>query len=100
MGFYPVNPANGIYAIGSPILKSAEISLSNGKVFHMGIKNAGKANIYIQSVRLNGKPYDKVYITQDELMAGGNLEFIMGAKPNKNWGAKPGNQPPLWGYKE
>jgi predicted alpha-1,2-mannosidase len=98
MGFYPVNPANGIYTIGSPILKSAEISLSNGKVFHMSIKNAGKANIYIQSVKLNGKLYNKTYITQGDIMAGSSIEFIMSKKPNKAWGVKAGDRPPLWGY--
>ena len=98
MGFYPVNPANGIYAIGSPILKSAEISLSNGKVFHMSIKNAGKANIYIQSVRLNGKLYNKTYITQNDIMSGSSIEFIMGKSPNKIWGVKAEDRPPLWGY--
>ncbi|TWI94814.1 putative alpha-1,2-mannosidase [Mucilaginibacter frigoritolerans] len=99
MGFYPVNPANGIYAIGSPILKSASMTLSNDKIFSMSVKNIGKQNIYIQSVKLNGKLYNKTYITQDDIMNGSNLEFTMGAKPNKSWGTKAEDQPPLWGYK-
>jgi len=98
MGFYPVNPANGVYAIGSPILKSASIALSNSKIFTINAKNAGSENRYIQAVRLNGKQYDKVYITQDEIMAGGTLDFIMGPKPNRNWGVKPESKPPVWGY--
>jgi len=98
MGFYPVNPANGVYAIGSPILKSAVMSLSNGKIFSMRIKNPGKENRYIQSVKLNGKPYNKIYITQNDIMNGSSLEFTMGAKPNKSWGIKTEDRPPLWGY--
>jgi len=98
MGFYPVNPANGVYAIGSPILKSASIALSNGKSFNVSVINSGRENKYIQSVLLNGKPYNKVYITQDEIMAGGMLQFTMGRKPNENWGTKPESKPPLWGY--
>ena len=98
MGFYPVNPANGVYAIGSPILKSASIILSNGKSFSMAVKNPGKQNIYIQSVKLNGKPYYKTYITQNDIMDGSALEFIMGAKPNRSWGIKAEDKPPLWGY--
>lgn len=98
MGFYPVNPANGVYAIGSPILKSASITLPNNKVFTVHVKNPGNENRYIQSVKLNGKRYDNLYITQDEIMEGGTLDFIMGSKPNRNWGVKPDSKPPIWGY--
>ncbi|EHQ25790.1 GH92 family glycosyl hydrolase [Mucilaginibacter paludis] len=98
MGFYPVNPANGIYAIGSPILKAAAITLPNGKTFSVSVKNPGKPNIYIQSVKLNGKPYTKTYITQNDIISGGRLEFIMGTKPNKSWGITPAGVPPVWGY--
>ena len=55
MGFYPVNPANGVYAIGSPILKSALIHLSDGKDFRIQVSNQATENVYIQSVKLNGE---------------------------------------------
>jgi predicted alpha-1,2-mannosidase len=98
MGFYPVNPANGVYAIGSPILKHAEIDLGGGKTFTMNAKNVGKNNCYIQSVKLNGKAYSKTYITQNDIADGGKLEFVMGPKPNKNWGTKATDAPLAWGY--
>jgi predicted alpha-1,2-mannosidase len=86
MGFYPVNPANGIYMIGSPILKQASIKLDNGKTFTVTTQNVSKTNCYIQSVKLNGKPYTHTYITQDDIVSGGKLEFVMGSKPNYKWG--------------
>lgn len=86
MGFYPVNPASGIYAIGSPILKQASIKLDNGKTFTVTTQNVSKTNCYIQSVKLNGKPYTQTYITQDDIVKGGKLEFVMGSKPNFKWG--------------
>lgn len=86
MGFYPVNPANGVYDIGSPILKSATINLPNGKTFTVTTKNASETNKYIQSVKLNGKTYNKPFITHANIEAGGTLNFVMGAKPNKKWG--------------
>jgi predicted alpha-1,2-mannosidase len=86
MGFYPVNPAGGIYMIGSPILTQASIQLANGKTFKMTTHNVSKTNYYIQSVKLNGKAYTKTYITQDDIMQGGKLEFVMGNKPNYKWG--------------
>ncbi|WP_428331535.1 GH92 family glycosyl hydrolase [Mucilaginibacter sp.] len=98
MGFYPVNPANGIYAIGSPVLKQAAITLANGKTFNVAVTNGSKVNCYIQAVKLNGKAYNKTYITQNDIMNGGTLEFTMGAKPNKTWGIKPAEKPPIWGY--
>jgi len=99
MGFYPVNPASGVYAIGSPILKDAIMQLSNGKTFIVTVKNGSPANCYIQSVKLNGVAYNKAYITQEDIMNGGKLDFVMGAKPNKSWGTKPGDVPAMWGYK-
>jgi predicted alpha-1,2-mannosidase len=98
MGFYPVNPANGVYAIGSPVLKSAAIHLNNGKIFQVRVKNTAKQNIYIQSAKLNGKPYSKTYITQNDLMNGNILEFVMGSQPNRRWGVSAEDAPPAWGY--
>ncbi len=98
MGFYPVNPANGVYVIGSPSLKSAEIKLENGKTFKTLVKNASNDNPYIQSAKLNGKPYTKTYITQNDIVSGGVLEFVMGKLPNKKWGVKAEDVPSAWGY--
>ncbi len=86
MGFYPVNPANGIYCIGSPQLAKAVIHNVNGKDFTIIANNTNSKNIYIQSAKLNGKQYDKSYITHKDIMNGGTLEFTMGEKPNKEWG--------------
>ncbi len=96
MGFYPVNPANGVYAIGSPILEKAAIHLANGKTFTVSTTNVSATNVYIQSAKLNGKAYSKAYILQGDIANGGTLEFVMGNKPNKMWGAT--EFPLMWGY--
>lgn len=83
MGFYPVNPANSVYCFGSPIVKQAVINLSGGKQFRVITHNSGNGNIYIQKIVLNGKPYQKLYITHQAIVSGGVLEFYMGSKPNK-----------------
>lgn len=98
MGFYPVNPASGVYMLGSPILKEASIKLDNGKTFSVSTKNVSTTNVYIQSVKLNGKPYDKTYITQNDLVGGGKLEFVMGNKPNYKWGTKKADLPPVQAF--
>jgi predicted alpha-1,2-mannosidase len=88
MGFYPVNPANGMYAIGTPIVKKAAIQLTQNKTFTVLAPNASTKNIYIQSAKLNGKNYNRAYITQKDIANGGILEFAMGDKPNKKWGTE------------
>lgn len=85
MGFYPVNPAIGIYSFGSPQLPQATINLENGKQFTIITKNPGTEYIYIQDIRLNGKPYTKNFITHEDIMNGGKIEFVMGKKPNKKF---------------
>ena len=84
LGFYPVNPAQGVYAFGSPIVDTALIHLENGKTFNVKALNNNSKNIYIQSVTLNGKAINRNYITHKEIMNGGVLVFTMGKSPNTN----------------
>jgi predicted alpha-1,2-mannosidase len=85
MGFYPVNPANGRYIFGSPLLEQVQLDVGNGKTFTVEAKNMSPSNIYVQSVRLNGQEYRRNYITHDDIMNGSVLTFVMGPKPNTNW---------------
>ncbi|NOW96042.1 GH92 family glycosyl hydrolase [Mucilaginibacter sp. SG564] len=94
MGFYPVNPTGQVYAIGSPVLKSARIELSNNKNFQVITKNYAQQNIYIQSAKLNGKKYSHAYLTYSDILKGGVIEFDMGPRPNKTWGAQVADRPP------
>lgn len=94
LGLYPVNPATGVYVIGSPEVKEAQISLDNGKSFTIIAQNQSAQNIYIQSAKLNGKPLSRSYISHTEIMAGGTLSFVMGSQPNKNWASSPDTRPP------
>ena len=83
LGFYPVNPAQGIYAFGSPIMDSATIHLENGKTFSMEALNNSSENKYIQSITLNGELITRNYITHKDIVEGGILVFTMGHLPNK-----------------
>jgi predicted alpha-1,2-mannosidase len=78
LGFYPMNPVNGEYVFGSSIANKAKIRLENGKTFEIIAHNNSAENIYIQSVKLNGKAYDKNHIKHSDIMQGGKLEFFMG----------------------
>lgn len=77
MGFYPVDPASGVYNFGSPQFKSAVITLANGKTFTIKTNRRGADDCYIKSVKMNGKAYKDNYITHTQLLDGGTLEFSM-----------------------
>lgn len=85
MGFYPVDPISGKYEIGTPMYPEMKMHLANGKTFTILASAVSKENIYIQSVKLDGKPYDKSYITHEQIMNGSIFEFEMGNKPGKVW---------------
>ena len=93
LGFYQVNPASGCFVFGSPLFDKASFTLPAGKRFTLSVNKTGITNIYIQSVRLNGKPYSRSFITYKEIMTGGKLEFVMGDTPNKDFGAKLQDRP-------
>ena len=77
IGFYQVEPASGRYWFGSPIIDKAVLTVENG-TFTVEAKNNSAENIYIKSVKLNGKPYDKPYIDHCDIAKGGTLTFEMG----------------------
>ena len=77
IGRYPVNPVDGTFVFGSPLLDRVTMNLNNGKKFEIIAHNNSQRNIYIKSIKLNGKPYDKFYITYEDIMNGGVLEFEM-----------------------
>ena len=85
LGFYPVDPISGRYEIGSPLFPEAKLHLGNGKTFTIIAHNAGEENPYIQSVHVNGKPYDKSYITHQMIMQGDTVSFEMGNQPGPVW---------------
>ena len=93
VGFYPVCPGSDHYAIGSPIVDKAVIHFENGKNLTIIVNSNGKQNVYIRSAKLNGVNYTKSYITYEDVVKGGTLEFEMGAEPNPNWGSSDADVP-------
>jgi predicted alpha-1,2-mannosidase len=95
LGFYPVNAANGVYVIGSPIVKRAVIrNPVNGAKFAIVAENNSAENVYIQSAKLNGKDLARCWLSHAEIAAGGELVFRMGSKPDKEWATGEADRPP------
>jgi predicted alpha-1,2-mannosidase len=83
LGFYPVCPGSNEYVFGAPSIDKAVLSLEKGNQFTITALNLNDKNIYIQQIKLNGIPYNKFSINHEEILKGGTLEFVMGAKPKK-----------------
>jgi len=81
-GFYSVCPGAGQYVFGSPLFEKITMHFENGKTFVVNGKNNSKENVYVKTAKLNGKNYSKNYITHEELMKGGALDFEMSNTPN------------------
>lgn len=93
LGFYPVTPTVGEYAIGSPLFRRVTLTMPGGKTLTVEAENNSATNVYIQSVTLNGQPWNKAWLPREELQKGGTLRFVMGAQPNKSWGAAKADAP-------
>jgi predicted alpha-1,2-mannosidase len=93
IGFYPANPANGAFIFGSPLFDEITIKLPDNRRFTIKAMNNNEKNIYIQSVKLNGKTHTHSFLTYKEIMQGGYLEFEMGPQPNKQFGAAMDDRP-------
>lgn len=89
-GIYQVSPGDNRFDITSPVFDKISFKLdseyANGKEFKVIAHNNSPKNIYIQSVKLNGKDYNKSFIDYKDIAEGGTLELNMGEKPNKSFG--------------
>jgi len=93
LGFYTVCPGSDQYIIGSPLFKSVEIDLENGKTLKIKSSNNAKGNRYIEEMERNGKRYTKNFLTHDDLMNGGEITFKMNSQPNKERGIQQEDLP-------
>lgn len=82
LGFYPVAPGTGQYAITSPLFKKAKIHLENGNVVEINAPANSGVNRYISNMKVNGIEYDKNYFTNDQLSQGARIDVEMGCDPN------------------
>ncbi len=93
MGFYPVNPGDAKYIIGTPLFDRVTVHLENGKKFIIKANHVSDKNIHIQSATLNGLPYTKSWFTHDDITSGSELVFEMGPAPNNSWGTSREDRP-------
>ena len=93
MGFYPVTPATDQYVLGAPLFKKITISLENGKKIVINAPKNSKSNLYVNSLKMDGKVYSKNWLSHKALQNGAVLDFDMSAMPNKQRGSNPADFP-------
>jgi predicted alpha-1,2-mannosidase len=92
LGLYPVIPGVGGLALGTPMFRRAVMPMGEGRSLEIVSRGEG---IYVQSVKLNGKPYPSAWLPLAALAAGRNrLEFVLAKQPNKEWATGAADLPP------
>lgn len=82
LGFYPVAPGSGEYALGAPLFKNAKLHLENGKTVEIDAPANSSLTPYVDALTLNGKTYNKNFLRHDDLLKGATLNFKMSETPN------------------
>jgi predicted alpha-1,2-mannosidase len=93
LGFYPVTPAVDQYVIGAPLFKKVTLNLENGKTITINAPKNSADNKYVQTLKYNGKPYSKNWLSHSTLLQGATLDFDMSETPNKERGANESDFP-------
>lgn len=93
MGFYPTAPSSNVYNIGSPTVEGVELRLSNGKSIRVTTENWSPENVYIRRMYVDGRVWDKSYITYDDIRDGVHLHYVMGSRPDKRRAVSAGSRP-------
>ena len=93
MGFYPVAPATDQYVLGAPLFKNMTINLENGKEIVIKAPENSDENRYIESMKVDGKTYNKNWLSHEELMKGATIDYEMSDTPNKSRGTKKSAYP-------
>ena len=94
MGFYPTAPSSNVYNIGSPTVEGVELRLSNGKYIRVTTENWSPENVYIRRMYVDGRVWDKSYITYDDIRDGVHLHYVMGSRPDKRRAVSAASIPP------
>ncbi len=93
LGFYPVCPGSGEYALGTPLFKKVTVSLANGKKIVVSAPGNSGNNFYVDALKVNGKAWDRNYVLAEDLRNGAKLDFIMSPVPNTERGTSDEARP-------
>jgi putative alpha-1,2-mannosidase len=94
LGFYPVCPGTDAYILGSPVFDKATLTVAPNRQFIIDSRDNGPQRCYIRAAKLNGQPFNRVFLTHSQLTAGGQLVLDLDSGPNFLWAIGAGDRPP------
>jgi len=98
LGMYPEVPGVAGFALHSPQVSAATITLENGKTINISAAGAPNSG-YVQSLQVNGKAVNTPWLSFADVANGGSVSYAMGSTPSA-WGTDASNPPPSFGLPE
>jgi len=95
LGMYPENSGSGNLVFNSPAFPHAAISPPNGKTITINAPGASATEYYVSSLKINGSPYNKLYVPYSTLSQGATLDWSLTTTPT-TWGSAPQDAPPSY----
>jgi predicted alpha-1,2-mannosidase len=94
LGLYAVDPVSATYVLTTPRFNHARVSVGNGHELVIYAKRSAPEDLYVQSIKLNGKPLNRLWVKHEEIANGAHLVYELGPKPNLELGKDPAVAPP------
>jgi predicted alpha-1,2-mannosidase len=92
LGLYPLRMGAPEYALAAPLFDRASVTLDNGKRLTVIAQGNAPENAYVQSLKVNGRPWTRAWLPHAEIADGGTLEFVLGPRPSR-WGSDASDRP-------
>jgi predicted alpha-1,2-mannosidase len=96
LGMYPENSGSDNLVFNGPGFPHATITPPNGNTITINAPAVSPTNFYVQNLKINGSPYEKLYVPYSTLAKGATLDWTLGSKPS-TWGNAPQDAPPSYG---
>jgi predicted alpha-1,2-mannosidase len=94
MGVYAVDPVSATYVLSAPLFDRVRVRLGGGRELVIEAKKTSPNDKYIQSVTVDGKPYDRLWVEHEVLARGAHVVFTVGSQPNRQLGVEERVMPP------
>jgi len=94
IGAYPEMPGSAVTALGSPEFSQIAIHLGDGHTITESAPQAAKDAPYVQSMTVNGRPWNNAYLPASLWRQGGTIDWTLGTSPNTSFASDPATAAP------
>ena len=91
LGLCP-NAGQDFYYLNAPLVSDAVIRMSGNRKLRI-TANASEENVYIKSLKVNGKPWNSAILPHSEIASGGLMEFELSSEPSSSSCRAPTRHP-------